>query len=167
MNIKKELEQFIKNNLEQVKERKSFAFAKIASSTGECYELEESSINDYINQNKEDKTFQTMLFSFIDRLDKKDSDIYKKVNIDRRLFSKIRSNKDYHPSKETVILLGIALELSESELDNLLGSASYSLPKNTTYDLIIRFCFQKRIYDIHTINEFLFEHKCRLLNVNE
>ena len=59
----------------------------------------------------------------------------------RLLFSKIRNDKKYHPSKETVILLGLSLELNEQEIDILLNSASYSLPKNNRYDLIIRFCF--------------------------
>ena len=67
-------------------------------------------------------------------------------------------------NKETVILLAIALELSEDELLDLLNSASYSLPKNNIFDLIIRFCFQKRIYDINKINELLFDYNCKTLN---
>lgn len=167
MNIKKELEEFIEYHLKRKEEKRVFQSVARSRAKEELLDLENTSINEYINQNKENDTFQTLLFSWIDKQDKKDSEIYRKVNIDRRLFSKIRSNKDYHPSKETVILLGIALELSEEELEVLLESASYSLPKNTIYDLIIRFCFQKHIYDIHKINEFLFEHKCKLLNDNE
>ena len=126
--------------------------------------METSSINNYINDNKEEDTFQTKLFNYIDSKNLKDSDVYNKVNIDRRLFSKIRSNKDYHPSKETIILLGIALELTEEEIEDLLTSASYSLPMNTTYDLIIRFCFKEKIYNLNQINEFLYDHNCKLLN---
>ena len=123
-----------------------------------------SNINTYINDNKEDDTFQTYLFKLIDERNLKDSDVYNKVNIDRRLFSKIRSNKDYHPSKETIILFGLALELSEDEIEDLLKLASYSLPMNNNFDLIIRFCFKEKIYDVNTINEFLYEHNCKLLN---
>lgn len=125
---------------------------------------ESSSISNYIKENKEEDCFQTKLFSMIDEKNLKDSDVYKKANIDRRLFSKIRSNKDYHPSKETVILLGLGLELSEKEFEDLLESASYSLPMNTTFDLIIRFCFKEHIYDVGTVNEFLYDHECKLLS---
>ena len=125
---------------------------------------DESNINAFIKNNKDEETFQTKLFKYIDDKNLKDSDVYNKVNIDRRLFSKIRSNKDYHPSKETIILFGLALELNESEIVDLLESASYSLPMNTTFDLIIRFCFIERIYDINKVNEFLYDYKCKLLN---
>ena len=74
------------------------------------------------------------------------------------------TSKDYHPSKETVILLAIALELNEKELDNLLESASYSLPKNNKFDLIIRFCFINKIFKLTDINELLYEYNCKLLN---
>ncbi len=121
-------------------------------------------ISSYIKKEKEEDTFQTKLFQLIDQKELKDSDVYNKVNVDRRLFSKIRSNKDYHPSKETIILLGIALELTEEEIEDLLTSASYSLPMNTTYDLIIRFCFKEKIYNLNQINEFLYDHNCKLLN---
>ena len=125
-----------------------------------------SRIDDFINETKTDNKFQRLLFKYIDDRNLKDSDVYNKVNIDRRLFSKIRSNENYHPSKETVILLGLALELSEEELISLLDSASYSLPKNNIYDLIIRFCFIEHIYDVINVNELLNEYNCNLLNAN-
>ena len=122
-----------------------------------------SEIDNYIENSKEKNTFQTKLFNYIDERKLTDPEVYNKVGIDRRLFSKIRSNKDYHPSKETVILLGVSLKLTEDELEDLLESASYSLPKNNTFDLIIRFCFIEKIYNLNQINEFLFDHNCRLL----
>ena len=93
-----------------------------------------------------------------------DSDVYNKVHIDRRLFSKIRTDKNYHPSKETIILLGLSLELNEKEIEKLLESASYSLAKNNHYDLIIRFCFIKGIYKITDVNNLLDEYNCKLFN---
>ena len=123
-----------------------------------------SEIDNYIETSKEKNTFQTKLFNYIDERELTDPEVYNKVGIDRRLFSKIRSNKDYHPSKETVILLGVSLKLTEDELEDLLESASYSLPKNNTYDLIIRFCFKEKIYNLNQINDFLFDHNCKLLN---
>lgn len=126
--------------------------------------LDYSEIDNYIETSKEKNTFQTKLFNYIDERKLTDSEVYNKVGIDRRLFSKIRSNKDYHPSKETVILLGVSLKLTEDEIEDLLESASYSLPKNNTYDLIIRFCFKEKIYNLNQINDFLFDHNCKLLN---
>ena len=113
------------------------------------------SLDKFINENKEDTKFQKLLFKYIDDRNLKDSDVYNKVNIDRRLFSKIRNDINYHPSKETIVLLAIALELSDDELLDLLRSAEYSLPNNDVANLIIRFCFQEKIYNINTINELI------------
>ena len=159
MNIKKKLKDYLDLYL---KPKRESVLKMVGSAVYEDYEC--TSINNYINENKDENTFQTKLFKYIDDKGLKDSDVYNKVNIDRRLFSKIRSNKDYHPSKETVILLGIALELNENEIEDLLDSASYSLPMNTTYDLIIRFCFKEKIYDINKINEFLYDYYCKILD---
>ena len=109
------------------------------------------------------ETFQEMLFRKIDELKLKDSSVYRKANIDRRLFSKIRSNKDYIPSKDTAIALGIALELNRVELNELLGKAGYALSRSLMSDVIIEYCIEKGIYDIHEINEFLFERTGRCL----
>ena len=123
--------------------------------------VKRANIDDFINENKTESKFQKMLFQLIDDRELKDSDVYNKVHIDRRLFSKIRSDSDYHPSKDTVILLGLSLELNEDEIIDLLNSASYSLPKNNHYDLIIRFCFIEGIYSIDKVNELLSEYGCR------
>ena len=121
-------------------------------------------IDKYLDENKIYNSFQSLLFKMIDDKNLTDSEVYNKVHIDRRLFSKIRNDKDYHPSKETVILLGLSLELSESEIEELLESASYSLPKNNHYDLIIRFCFMKGIYKLSKVNDLLSEYDCKLFN---
>ena len=108
----------------------------------------------YLNQNR-GQTFHQQLFAFIDRTGKSDSDVYKKGNIDRRLFSKIR-NRDYTPAKKTVIALCLALGLDRADADLLLQSAGYSLSKSDDYDLAIAFCLEKKIYDIFDINEILY-----------
>ena len=120
-------------------------------------------INEYIDHNKNDDKFQKLLFSYIDERNLKDSDVYNKVNIDRRLFSKIR-NDNYHPSKDTIILLGLSLRLNIDELIDLLDSASYSLPKNNHFDLIIRFCFIENIYDLKDVNDLLAMYGCKQFN---
>ena len=166
MNIKKKLNEYLDLYLKPVERGTLFRSSKMMGAGAVVADMEcaESSIINYINENKDEDTFQTKLFKLIDERELKDSDLYNKVDIDRRLFSKIRSNKDYHPSKETVILLGLGLELSEKEIEDLLESASYSLPMNTTFDLIIRFCFKEHIYDVRTVNEFLYDHECKLLS---
>lgn len=126
--------------------------------------LVDEDINNYIDSNKgKELSFQKLLFRFIDRTDMLDSDVYTSGGIDRRLFSKIRNNEEYHPSKETVIQLGIGLKLNIDDLSSLLASASYTLSKNNYFDLIIRFCFEKKIYSLVKINEFLYDYNCRLL----
>lgn len=121
-------------------------------------------LKSWIQENNQYNDFQTMLFELIDDRNLVDADVYNKVHIDRRLFSKIRNDKNYHPSKETILLLGFSLELSETEIEKLLESASYSLPKNNYYDLIIRFCFMKGIYKIKDVNDLLDEYNCKLFN---
>ena len=164
--MKEKLQAYLQLYLQPRKEKRASLQGVARSVLEDAYVDYEccQSISNYIEENKEEDTFQTKLFKLIDERNMKDSDVYNKVNIDRRLFSKIRSNKDYHPSKETIILLGIALELSEEELEQLLEKASYSLPMNTEYDLIIRFCFKEKIYDVMKINEFLYDYHCKTLN---
>ena len=104
----------------------------------------------------------------IDERGLEETAVYKKANIDRRLFSKIRSDINYHPSKDTIILLGMSLELSEKEIEDLLGSASYSLLYTNASDKIIRYFFRNKIYDIAKLNSMLDsfskEYKCKPLN---
>ena len=167
--MKDELRKYIKENL--VVEKKNFKLSRAKYMNDfECSPCmgalseEAMPIDQYIKENKDLNDFQTLLFKYIDERGLTDSDVYNKVHIDRRLFSKIRSDNNYHPSKETVILLGLSLELNEKEIENLLDSASYSLPKNNHYDLIIRFCFINKIYNIISINDLLNEYKCKLFN---
>lgn len=110
----------------------------------------------YMVENK-DASFNELLFMMIDRTNQKDSDVYKRARIDRRLFSKIRSSKKYIPSKKTVIALCLALELSRDDANVLLSSAGYSLSRSDDYDLAISFCLSRKIYDFYDINELLYE----------
>lgn len=160
MELLDKLEKYLEKNFKDDKPKHS----RLKAAFGlECAPCEEMSINNYIENNINDDKFQKLLFSYIDDKNLKDSDVYNKVHIDRRLFSKIR-NDNYHPSKNTVILLGLSLELSENEIVKLLESASYSLPKNNSRDLIIRFCFLEKIYDPIKVNELLDTYNCQLLD---
>ncbi len=104
-----------------------------------------------------DKTFQEHLFMLIDRRGLTDPEVYKKANIDRKLFSKIRNNIDYAPSKRTAVALAIALELSLDETKDLLMKAGYALSPSSTFDKIIEYCIEMGEYNVHTINIYLFD----------
>ena len=162
------LKRYIEDNLEVEKSNSSFfgtMFKSKATYTLEDYDYcESSSVRDFIDNNKNENKFQKLLFKYIDDRGLRDSDVYNKVHIDRRLFSKIRSDIDYHPSRETVILLGLSLKLNLDEFIDLLDSASYSLPKNNYYDLIIRFCFIEGIYDIKDVNDMLSMYGCKMFS---
>ena len=103
------------------------------------------------------ETFQEMLFRIIDRKGLKDPEVYKKANIDRKLFSKIRSDSDYKPSKRTVLALAVALELNMDETLDLLARAGYTLSPANKSDLIVGYCITHKIYNIHRINMYLFD----------
>ena len=105
-----------------------------------------------------DKTFQEYLFMLIDRKGLKDPDVYKKANIDRKHFSKIRSKKDYMPSKKTALALAIALELSLDETRDLLGRAGLALSPSIMFDKIIEYCIANGEYDTYEINCVLFKY---------
>lgn len=119
------------------------------------------SCKDYLNHNKS-KNFNEILFSFIDEKGVKDSEIYKKVDIDRKLFSKIRCSNDYIPRKNVIIKLCFALGLSKDNFNKLLNSAGYSLSKSK-FDLIITYCLDNSIYDINIINDYLYTYSNAVL----
>lgn len=112
-------------------------------------------VQDYLSH-KKSKNFNELLFSYIDEKGYKDSEIYKKGNIDRKLFSKIRCSTTYIPRKNVIIKLCFALGLEEGDFHQLLNSAGYSLSNNTNFDLIISYCLENHIYDLNRINDYLF-----------
>lgn len=109
---------------------------------------------DKIFTNKED-TFSERLFRHIEAKGLTDTEVYKKAGLDRRLFSKIRSNKDYQPSKDTVILLILALELSYDDAIDLIHRAGFTLSMSRKGDVVITYFLYNEIYDISLINEIL------------
>lgn len=101
--------------------------------------------------------FQKVLFHYIDAEGKTDAEVYKEANIDRRLFSKIRTRVDYTPKKKTILALAVALHLDVEETEGLLESAGYSLSRSRKMDMIVRWYMEHGIYDIYEINETLLD----------
>lgn len=110
-----------------------------------------------------DAPFSTTLLALIDTRGMTDAEVYHRANISRQLFSKIRGNESYRPSKQTVVALAIALELDMSATQDLLARAGFTLSKSSKFDVIVRFFIERGIYDLFQLNEVLFAYDLPLV----
>ena len=140
-----ELQKFIHTHTEDL------PLPVVIESATYCKSVSSNELEAFVGTNRKLK-FSLVLFEFIDQKGARDSDVYKKAGMDRRHFSKIRSNSSYRPSKNTVISLALALELDKNNTCQLLHSAGYALSDSDTFDLVIQFCLEKNIYDLHDVN---------------
>ena len=158
--IDDDYEEHLKRSLPEIDMMETMPMATCASRP--MASARASSLEEYLKQM--DKPFAYKLFDYIDARGMTDVECYKKANVDKKTFSKIKCNpKTYKPSKQTAVAFAIALRLDLDETQDLLASAGMTLSRSFTFDKIIRYFIQKEIYDIFEINQALFEFDQLLL----
>ena len=116
------------------------------------------SLEQNINQ-----TFVDKLLQHIREKGLRDSVVYKSAQVDKRLFSKIISNHEYKPSKDTAIALSLALKLSLDETNDMLSRAGYTFSHSNMRDIVIEFFFREEIYNLFDLNDVLYNLKLKLI----
>ena len=116
-----------------------------------------------ISKLEDNATFSEKVLWWIEKKERKPSEIYGKVGISKQHFAKIRSNPQYHPTKETVLAFAIALHLDKNDTIDLLKRAGYALSDSSISDTIVSFFIENERYNIDEINEVLYDYECRTL----
>ena len=156
--LKQRLDAYLAENLfeeeaaeEKLSERKYF------SATSTARFLLRKIDFDKVFEDNQGETFSQMMTRLVDESGEKNSVFYNRAQIDRQLFSRIKKNKDYQPSKDTAVALAIALKLELAKAKDFLASAGYTLTKSKR-DLIISFFIENKIFDTRLLNDYLYEY---------
>ena len=123
-------------------------------------------IDDILEEFTDIETFTDFMLRIIREKDLIEADIYNGVFMDRKLFSKIRNDRNYQPSKRTAMLLSVALHLTVEETQTFLGKAGYSLTHTSKMDIVVEFFLLQGNYNVLDINEALYDRGLPLLNPN-
>lgn len=172
--LKSSLDSYLSNYQIDIAENKveptadAISMMKVPQRAEACPEPLKIQVPDFLRRGKitrldnildeKEETFSITLLKLIDEKGLKDSEVYKKANIDRRLFSKIRGDEDYMPSKKTAISFCMALQLNIEEADMLLKTAGYTLSASSRFDLIIRYLIENQEYNIQFANIVLTDY---------
>ena len=133
-----------------------FEEAKLDKSEQVCASIKLDDSLEFLLENL-DAGFSETLLTLIDLSGKKDSEVYKKANVDRKLFSKIRNNPEYKPSKPTALAFAFALELDLYETKEFIARAGYALSRSSKFDIIVEYFLLHRNYNIFELNNVLYE----------
>ena len=151
-----DLGQFVQSNLSDTADTEELLF-----SMDVCRSCVAEQLDDIITELE--PSFSQSLMRLIREKGLDEVEVYKRANIDRKHFSKIRSNDGYQPTKRTVIAFAISLRLTAQQTRDLLLTSGFSLSHSYVFDIIIEYFIENRLYDIHTINEALFSYEQPLL----
>jgi hypothetical protein len=119
-------------------------------------------LRDYIDEHVVNTSFAALMLRYRDAKRYRNARVYKSAYIDRRTYNKI-IRKEYKPGRDTVISLGLSLELGLKEFDEFMAAAGYRLSNTSIRDIIVKFCVEKEIYDIMDVNAILFDEGYKLL----
>ena len=114
-----------------------------------------ASLKDFIDKNRNRETFSTMLEQFRVEKEMTTSQLYNGAWVQKQLYSKIIGNRDYHPKKSTVIAFGLSLRLDKDSMDKLLETAGYRFSNSCIADLVILFCIENNLFNLHDVNDLL------------
>ncbi len=131
-------------------------FSAVETALSAIPDVSGKSLDEVLCSNED--TFQRRLFKLIDERGMDDVSVYKKANIDRKVFSKIRCNEDYKPKKKTAVAFAIALQLDMPTMLDLLSRAEIAFSPSNKFDLIITYFITNKVYDIYEINAALFKY---------